>query len=591
MLDEVVVPSVVSLESIKIIGESIGISTLADDVARELADDVTFRLKCLVQDGLKFTQHGKRNKFTTSDFDNSLKAKNIEPVYGVVSSEHIPWRLTSGGGRELHFLEDKELEVADLVSQQLPKLPAAPCVKSHWLSIEGVQPAIPQNPAPVSKHLQKQDAVNPASKLAAAHSGDRNNRNIHGRGLKSVETVRVKQLATHELSAEQQLYYKEITEACVGSDEPKRGEALHSLSYDPGLHQMVARLCTFIAEGVRVNVVQRNLALLIYLMRMTKALLDNTTLYLEKYLHELTPSVLTCIVSRQLCLKPDMDNHWALRDFAARLMSQVCRHYNTTTNGLQTRITRVFCKCLNVDKTPLATVYGAVAGLCELGPEVTKALVVPKIRVLSGKLEQCMEGPSAYERNAAIHIRAMLLKSVPPVLKTNRNPPDLLSDYKSEFGYLGQQLQTNVIKLRQCPGSSSSSVVVSGPPTTMRTLGSPTSSPTPTRIMQQGVTGGLAGRAVVLAGKEAVPGVQQQQAGGQKLIIMSSRAPTTVAQGVESVAGLVKPATLPGLEASGLISTTHGVVTPSSVTSPSVLPPGSKFVLVKTEPKDDDYGM
>lgn len=41
--------------------------------------------------------------------------------------------------------------------------------------------------------------------------------------MKSIETVKVKQLATHELSAEQQLYYKEITEACVGSDEPKRG--------------------------------------------------------------------------------------------------------------------------------------------------------------------------------------------------------------------------------------------------------------------------------------------------------------------------------------------------------------------------------
>lgn len=133
-----------------------------------------------------------------------------------------------------------------------------------------------------------QDAVDPASKLAAADHDGRNNRNIHGRGLKSVETVRVKQLATHELSAEQQLYYKEITEACVGSDEPKRGEALHSLAYDPGLHQMVARLCTFIAEGVRVNVVQRNLALLIYLMRMTKALLDNNSLYLEKYVSTIT---------------------------------------------------------------------------------------------------------------------------------------------------------------------------------------------------------------------------------------------------------------------------------------------------------------
>lgn len=34
---------------------------------------------------------------------------------------------------------------------------------------------------------------------------------------------------------------------------------------------------------MRVNVVQNNLALLIYLMRMVKALMDNPTLYLEKY--------------------------------------------------------------------------------------------------------------------------------------------------------------------------------------------------------------------------------------------------------------------------------------------------------------------
>lgn len=40
--------------------------------------------------------------------------------------------------------------------------------------------------------------------------------------LKASESVHVKQLATHELSVEQQLYYKEITEACVGSDEGRR---------------------------------------------------------------------------------------------------------------------------------------------------------------------------------------------------------------------------------------------------------------------------------------------------------------------------------------------------------------------------------
>jgi len=65
-------------------------------------------------------------------------------------------------------------------------------------------------------------------------------------------------------------------------------EALQSLASDPGLHEMLPRMCTFIAEGVKVNVVQNNLALLIYLMRMVKALLDNPALYLEKYVSSMS---------------------------------------------------------------------------------------------------------------------------------------------------------------------------------------------------------------------------------------------------------------------------------------------------------------
>lgn len=45
------------------------------------------------------------------------------------------------------------------------------------------------------------------------------------------------------------------------------------------------------SQQVRVNVVQNNLALLIYLMRMVKALMDNPTLYLEKYVSN--PSIST----------------------------------------------------------------------------------------------------------------------------------------------------------------------------------------------------------------------------------------------------------------------------------------------------------
>lgn len=52
--------------------------------------------------------------------------------------------------------------------------------------------------------------------------------------LKASESVHVKQLATHELSVEQQLYYKEITEACVGSDEGRRAVItyIHNFFYE-----------------------------------------------------------------------------------------------------------------------------------------------------------------------------------------------------------------------------------------------------------------------------------------------------------------------------------------------------------------------
>lgn len=224
--------------------------------------------------------------------------------------------------------------------------------------------------------------------------------------------VRVKQYATHELSVEQQLYYKEITEACVGSEEVRRSEALQSLSCDSSLHQMLPRLCTFISEGVKVNVVQNNLALLIYLMRMVKALLDNQTLFLEKYLHEIIPAVITCIVSKQLCIRPETDNHWALRDFASRLLAQISKNFNTSTNNIQIRITRLLSESLDNAKYSLTSHYGAISALIELGPEVQRAFIVKRLPAITEKLKQAIESGIPVEKTAAEHIKVLLNKII-----------------------------------------------------------------------------------------------------------------------------------------------------------------------------------
>ena len=85
----------------------------------------------------------------------------------------------------------------------------------------------------------------------------------------------------HFLSKEEQIYFREITEAIFGFSEQVRNEYLKVLATDYHVTLIIPYLSTFIKETVHCNLVLCDLTLLIYAVRMAKSLLGNTHVCLK----------------------------------------------------------------------------------------------------------------------------------------------------------------------------------------------------------------------------------------------------------------------------------------------------------------------
>uniref|UniRef100_A0A1I8HDK5 Histone H4 n=1 Tax=Macrostomum lignano TaxID=282301 RepID=A0A1I8HDK5_9PLAT len=388
--------SCVAAQSMRCLAEMCGIASLSEEACQLLADQADFRLRTLIQQGLKFARHGKRRRLRSADLAAVLRQRRIEPPYAYEYAATLPMqsvqrslsptlyhpssRMQAPGGKRLFFQESEEVDLTELASQPLPRLPVGACLKAHWLCIDGCQPAIAENPPP-RPATSSAAAAAPAAPGAAAAAGaaassaSRARRRVGGAGLLVDFRSRwadaaplavgadgpgrpaVSQIGSRRaqgagggpaarcclprVEREQQMFFREISEACVGSQEDRRTEALQSLATDSGLQQILPRLIVFVAEGVRVNSLTNNLALLIYLMRILQFLLQNPHLQLERYLHLILPSILTCVLGKQLCQRPETDNHWALRDFSAKQLGAVCSKFASPSNQLYARVCRL----------------------------------------------------------------------------------------------------------------------------------------------------------------------------------------------------------------------------------------------------------
>lgn len=116
--------SVWNPDNIKDVAESIGITSLNDDVLQALSSDIEYRLSQVLEEALKFMRHSRRMTLSTQDVAQALRILDIEPLYGYESTRPLRFGEASiGPGQPLFYVEDEEVDFEKLINAPLPKVP------------------------------------------------------------------------------------------------------------------------------------------------------------------------------------------------------------------------------------------------------------------------------------------------------------------------------------------------------------------------------------------------------------------------------------------------------------------------------------
>ncbi|THH07703.1 hypothetical protein EW145_g3201 [Phellinidium pouzarii] len=430
-------------ESIKDVAESLGINNLSEAIASALASDVEYRIHQVVEEASRFSRHARRTTMTTSDVDHALRVLNIEPLYG--HSPHnpptfrraLPYPSAPAAG-PVYFVEDEEVDFERVLREEKIPLPRPAGWTAHWLAVEGVQPLIPENPPAVPRDAEPDIA---SAKLATPpHTGTQfpptppsPTRHMNFSTNNKPNQLLVKQVLSREL----QLYYTRLTSTLMPpTDDARKAAALSSLRNDAGLQTLLPYLVKWVGDGV-VGILRDTTptdsdgrALEVYL-EVIGALLDNNTLFVEPYLHQMLPPLLSVLLHSS-----HTSSHAThLRVTASQILSHLLTQHSTTYPSLAPRIMKTLLVALLSPGKSKGTREGAMRGLVGVGKEaVRKGLMEGGGSRLIGS--ECAAGNGAQVVSAIMD--ALRLLATPSVHPRPLNPSN--SDDATLMGELASVL-------------------------------------------------------------------------------------------------------------------------------------------------------
>ena len=380
-----------------------------------------YQLKHVIEEAQKYSRAGKRARISPEDVNLALRQLSLPPIYGVVSKRDKTVDKINELAKVANSRTDLDaaavlpscsVSLDTLCEMELPPVPLEPAITAHWLAVDGIMPTIPQNIDTNS---------NNSGSIGSNNDNSNNKTNRTENKVQNLINVRTGVLY-HNLSEEQQVYLYRLQYDALVNDEintkdkvntttagvstsimnlPQlteakavdiRKAAINQISCDTAgaLQPLVPYLIHWIEVSIQQNL--RSLHILGCLVNVAGALVENPNVDLELYLDRLLPSLMTCVVSKRLCNDEAKENHWKLRDDAARTVAQICKKFGSQYPKLQLRIAKTYRKALLNPHAPWTTAYGVLVGLCSLGVRVIENILLPSCETFLKRLRDAMEG-------------------------------------------------------------------------------------------------------------------------------------------------------------------------------------------------------
>lgn len=326
-----------SKETMQSYALSKGITEIEDDALKILSQDLEYRLKELCQESIKIMTASKRNRLSIDDINYALMSRNIDPLFGYDPQETLIFKFIPPN---TYFVPDREIDLEEYLNQPLPKIPLNPTIQQHWLAIEGIQPQIPQNPLITEKVESKKDTL-----------------------LTLAEEAELKQQNKHILSKELQLYFEKIISLIKNDQE---SVAIDCLLNESGMQQLVPYFVQHFNELILKSLKDSHFVKVI--ISLYYSILRNKYMFVDPYLHQIIPSLLTCVVGKSI-------EDEEVRKFASEIIKYVFDTFSRTYKTLAPRIIDTLTKVWLDDKKCEESQFGAVFCLSILSPHVVNTVI------------------------------------------------------------------------------------------------------------------------------------------------------------------------------------------------------------------------